>query len=123
MKIAEQLIAKEIEILADQKRRDFSTVEALLADDFHEIGGSGRLYSKPEVMQALPEIQVMDYPCEDFQVLFVGAECAIVVFKATVRRVHRGQAQSTRAYRSSTWVKRDGAWRLVFHQATPLAAP
>ena len=44
--LEEHLIAKEMDIVAAQKRRDFSAVEALLADGFHEIGSGGRLFSK-----------------------------------------------------------------------------
>ena len=42
--LEDKLIAKERNILAAQKRRDFPAVEAALAHGFHEIGGSGQLY-------------------------------------------------------------------------------
>lgn len=118
--LADQLIAKEMAIVAAQKRRDLVAVEAALADGFREIGSSGRMFSKADVLDAIRKFQIVDYWCEDFQCLPVNPKCVILMYIATVTRIHEGQEQSHRAYRSSTWVERDGAWRVIFHQASVL---
>jgi hypothetical protein len=118
--IEEQLIAKEMDIAAAQKRRDFSAVEAVLADGFHEIGSSGRLFSKSEIVEAIQEIQIIDNAFEQFKLLPIDDGCVIVTYVATVKRIHQGQEHRNRAYRSSIWMEREGSWRVVFHQATPL---
>jgi hypothetical protein len=118
--LEEQLIAKEIDIVAAQKRRDFSAVEGLLAEDFHEIGSSGKLFSKSEVLKAIQEVQIIDYSFEHFELLPIDDGYVILTYIASVRRSHRGQEHCNRAYRSSTWMKRNGSWLAVFHQATPL---
>jgi len=118
--LEEQLIAKEIGIIAAQKRRDFSAVEAVLAEGFHEIGSSGRLFSKSEILHAIQEVQIIDYSFEHFKILPIDRSYMILTYVATVKRNHQGQEHCTRAYRSSTWMERDGTWLVVFHQATPL---
>jgi hypothetical protein len=121
--LEEQLIAKEMDIVAAQKRRDFSAVEAVLADGFHEIGSSGRLFSKSEVLDAIQEVQIIDYAFEQFKLLPIDKGWVIVTYLATVKRIHQGKEHWNRAYRSSIWMERDGSWLVVFHQATPLPAP
>jgi hypothetical protein len=118
--LEEHLIAKEMDIVAAQKRRDFSAVEALLADGFHEIGSSGRLFSKSEILDAIQEVQIIDCSFDSFKILPIDKECVIVTYVATAKRSHKGHEHWNRAYRSSIWMEREGSWRVVFHQATPL---
>jgi hypothetical protein len=121
--LEDQFIAKEIDIVAAQKRRDFHAVEAVLADGFHEIGSSGRLFSKPEILDAIQEIQIIDYSFEQFKLLAIDNGYVIVTYIATVKRSYKGQEHWNRAYRSSIWMEREGSWRVIFHQATPLPPP
>ena len=118
--IEEQLIQAEQEIVAAQTRRDFSAVEALLADDFKEIGSSGRFFSKADTLRAIGEVQILDCTFDQFQFLPVNDECVILTYMATARRGQDGKEHVNRAWRSSTWVHRQGQWRVLFHQATPL---
>ncbi|SRR5712691_1164039 len=118
--LEDKLIAKEKSIVAAQKRQDLPAIEAVLAQGFHEIGGSGRLFTKSQVLEALKFVQVIDYQLERFRLFPVDGKCVIVTYMATVRRRHKGQEYSTCTCRSSTWIERNGMWRVIFHQATPL---
>ena len=51
--LADLLISREIELVAAQRRRQFSAVAALPGDHSHEIGSSGRFFSKSQVLEAL----------------------------------------------------------------------
>ncbi len=120
--LEEKLIANERSILAALKRRDLSAVAAALADGFHEIGKSGKSYSKAEILDALKDpAAITDYSLEQFRLLRVSASCMIVTYIATVRRRLQGKEEATRAYRSSTWIEQAGSWRMIFHQGTPIA--
>lgn len=119
----ELLIKLETDILAAQKSGDFSAISNLLADDFQEIGSSGRVYSKAEVLQAIQAGPLLDYAVESFKLLPINDGTVIVTYIATSRRISTGTERVNRAYRSSTWVRRDGSWRMVFHQGTPIPAP
>jgi hypothetical protein len=118
--LEEHLIAKEMDIVAAQKRRDFSAVEALLAEGFHEIGSSGRLLSKSEILDTIQEVQIIDCSFDRFKILPIDKGCVIVTYVATAKLSHKGDEHWNRAYRSSIWIEREGSWRVVFHQATPL---
>jgi hypothetical protein len=115
-----QLIHQETALIAAQQRRDFSAVEALLADDFHEIGSIGRFYTKDEVLEAIRHVQILDYRVDHFRVLLIHPDCVIVTYIATLWRTHHGQESASRSHRSSTWIQQDGVWRAIFHQATTL---
>jgi hypothetical protein len=118
--LEEKIIAKERKILAAQKRRDFEEVGAALAPGFIEIGGSGQLFSKTQVLERLKFVHLLDYSLERFRLVSADATCLVLTYIATVRRRYKGEEYSTRSYRSSTWVERNGSWLVIFHQATPL---
>jgi ribonuclease HI len=120
--VEEHLMALEKDLIAAQKRRDFSTIEALLADGFCEIGSSGRFFSRAEALHALKEVQDIDFVLEGFRFVPVAPGCVILTYLATGKRRIGGREYSTRAFRSSTWVNQQGVWRIVFHQATPFAS-
>jgi hypothetical protein len=118
--LEEKIIAKERKILAAQKRRDFEIVAAALAPGFLEIGGSGQMFTKTQVLDRLKFVHLLDYSLERFRLVSVDATCVVLTYVATVKRRSKGEEYSTRSYRSSTWVERNGEWRVIFHQATPL---
>lgn len=120
--VEEHLISREMAIYAAYKQHDMAAIDALLAEDFHEIGSSGRFYSKPEVLSAMTDIQVIDYTCERFSVLPLDENNAIVTYILAINRIENGQACFNRAFRSSLWRKQTGEWRIAFHQATPLSS-
>src|SRR5215831_2443856 len=118
--LEELLIRHEIALIAAQQCRDFATVDALLADGFHEIGSIGRFYSKDEVLEAIRHVQILGYRADHFRVLPIHPDSVIVTYIATLWRTHHGQESASRSHRSSTWIQQDGAWRAIFHQATAL---
>jgi hypothetical protein len=102
-------------------REDSATVASLLEDDFVEVGKSGRTYDKPAILEELRREtadsnppQIVPSVC-DFTVNLLSPEIALV----TYRSVRNGPAGSEEVLRCSVWQRRDGAWRLRFHQGTP----
>ena len=116
----EFLVKMEQEIIAAQKRGDYSFVEKALADEFQEIDSRGSISSKEETMRAIKEAPLFDYSIENCKVFPVTEDCAIVTYIATSSRSIPGGTRVNRAQRSSVWVKRGGSWQMVFHQGTPL---
>jgi glyoxylase I family protein len=98
-------------------RRDPAAVDGdlidLLTDDFLEFGQSGRVWTRETIAPLLgsspdgsagaaaPEL-------EAFEVTRLGEGVALVTYRAHGTN------------RSSIWVRRDGRWRMRFHQGTPL---
>ena len=106
------------ERLADPAFRiESESVAALLADDFLEIGSSGRSFDKTSIL-----IDLKNEPprsaslLSDFSVRELSPGVALVTYRAT-RRDLAGQ-QIGQSWRSSIWMQLGGRWQLTFHQGT-----
>lgn len=108
----EQVIALERSLLTDEVRADRAAVAALLHPDWQEVGRSGRLWTRDDMLDAIaPGPQV------GLDVVSVGR-----VDRDTVLLVWRAVADGRSTLRSSLWVRpadRAGApWQQRFHQGT-----
>lgn len=118
--VQERLITREKDLFAAEQRRAVAVIDEALAEDFHEIASDGELHTKAEVMPLLNDVKIEDYTLSDFKVLPIGDQCAILTYRAEIKASYRGQYFPPRLYMSSVWVRRQGSWRLTFHQATPV---
>jgi len=108
--VVDELRMLEQQLLDPAMRADTAFLERVLADDFQEIGQSGRRYDKPT---AIGELAV-----------FPGFDGARTILGFEAREIQEGVVLAiytiaeTATQRSSLWRKRGGVWQLVFHQAT-----
>lgn len=108
----------ELELLDPTTRRDADRVRALLHPDFVEIGGSGRRWTRDEIVDVMsfePERPAPE--ADDWDFIPLGADVTLVTYLVTTRD------GSTR--RSSVWDTSSGAPVMRFHQGTvvPSAMP
>jgi GNAT superfamily N-acetyltransferase len=115
---AEALLGLEVALA----RRDEAAIpggyEAVLADGFIEIGASGRVWMRPEMLVALtaePPNDAIDI--ERFEVTPLGDDAVLATYDAVSRAP---DGTHTRSRRCSTWIRRGGRWQLRFHQGTPV---
>jgi hypothetical protein len=92
----------------------------LLADDFVEFGTSGQTYSKSEVLKALGKQPGMEVSLEQFKLVQLAPDAALVTYLAVVSS---GTEESIRSRRSSVWAFREGHWQILFHQGTKIPEP
>lgn len=112
----EVLLQLEQELMQPEIRRDPARVATLLDAEFVEIGASGRLWSRVEILALLAQEPEYEQPqIEDFRLRMLGPEVAQVTYRTTSAR--RGAT-----LRSSLWRRRDNRWQCLFHQGTPAAA-
>jgi hypothetical protein len=104
----------ELALLSPEVRRDPARVRALLADGFVEIGRSGRLWGRDEIVAALAGEQGREHP-ETSEWVF--DEVAPDLVLVTYRIVHAERDSR----HSSLWEVGDAGPRLRFHQGTYLA--
>lgn len=78
-------------------------------DEFIEFGASGRVFTKPEVLTLLSEESILQPQIADMQTVLLASDIALVTYRVLGTR---------ESLRSSLWRKRDGEWRMVFHQGT-----
>jgi uncharacterized protein YhfF/GNAT superfamily N-acetyltransferase len=114
--LAEALLALELALA----RRDEPAIpggyEAVLAPDFSEVGASGRLWTRAEILEALhadppdPSISI-----EAFEVADLGPDLVLATYDT---RVITPDGDERRSRRSSIWLRRDDRWQLRFNQGT-----
>jgi glyoxylase I family protein len=88
----------------------------VLDDEFEEFGASGRRWDRAAVLATLDAAPPADMTIEGFSVTLLAEHVALATFLSIGRAPG---VPARRALRSSLWVRRDGRWRLRFHQGTP----
>ncbi|MDR6671515.1 nuclear transport factor 2 family protein [Xanthomonas sp. 1678] len=115
-----RLFALELELLEPATRASVARVSALLDEAFVEFGASGCCIDKPALLQALPaEAGAVRYRAFDLQACWLAPDLAQLRYRS---ERHEGDGVPVRhALRSSLWRCRDGEWRMLFHQGTPMS--
>lgn len=107
----EAVVELEQELLDPETRSDFGQLAYLLHPEYREIGQSGRLWLRDEVVDALvqdPELSVT------FELLE-----ATPLSRDFIQVLYRTESAEGSTLRSSLWQRTDDRWRLRFHQGTP----
>lgn len=109
-----------LEVLVDNERAltrgDGEVYRRLLADDAVVIV-PGMVLDKPETAAAIDRSDGWDeVDIAEAQLRRPADDVALVTYRFTGQR----GAQTYRALMSSAYAQRDGHWRLVLHQQTPL---
>ncbi|MFC7489166.1 MULTISPECIES: RNase H family protein [unclassified Knoellia] len=107
---AEHVIALERQLLEDDTRSDSAAVAALLHPQWSEIGRSGRLWTRDEI---LDEIAPLAEPVtlDVIACMPVGPDTLLLTWRAV--------RDTETTLRSSLWVRTSGHWQQLFHQGTP----
>jgi hypothetical protein len=93
---------------------------AMMADDYWEVGASGRRYGKQYILDVLDERQARDegpghWTTEDFYCQQIAADNYLLTY--TLRQ----GARVTR--RATLWRRAANAWLIVYHQGTIVEQP
>lgn len=118
--LLDQLRALEAEFHHHNQSCTRERLEQLLHADFHEIGRSGRPYSRQTVLDflasnpALPPVQA-----ESHAVQSLTADCALLTYRTAQPSADGAGVDA--ALRSSLWLRTPQGWQVVFHQGTPAA--
>ena len=114
--IENHLLELELRLMDPEVRRSAEQLTLLLADDFREFGGSGEIYDKRRIIEALQDEPPCSYAMRDFRVMSLSEEIALVTYRTTRTTISTGDI--SHSLRSSIWVLRDGRWQMLFHQGT-----
>ena len=109
------VIERELALLTPEVRGSSEQLEELLDPDFAEIGKSGRLWTRAEMIVALvadtdPEKHAVDY--SDMSGRTIGPGLVLLTYVT--------QVEGQRARRSSLWRQSMKEWRVLHHQGTPI---
>lgn len=114
--IKQQLIELEQLLVQPVTRLSAELLNRYLADDFYEIGASGRCFGKADVLQRLPTETPPVISQQDFDCRVLADGLAQLTYRATIQRAENDAiAYSVR----SSLYRFDGKnWQMIFHQGT-----
>jgi len=108
----------ETSLLNSEIRSSFKQLNNLLADDFKEFGSSGLVYTKQNILKRLPlNTDKVVYTVSDFKIKSLSENIVMSNFKVDRIINNMGKVPSLR---TSLWRKEGDAWRIFFHQGTPI---
>ncbi|RUS57179.1 hypothetical protein QI30_06220 [Kurthia sp. 3B1D] len=105
------ILALELALLKPEVRRSSKALRLFLADDFFEIGSSGKVLYQQEQIEEI----VLGDVCmtiDNFHIKLLSED----IILATYRVYNAVNAQHS--LRSSIWKRVDGQWKMHFHQGT-----
>ncbi|MGA2529441.1 MAG: nuclear transport factor 2 family protein [Acidimicrobiales bacterium] len=108
------VIELELALLSPQVRRSREMLESLLEPDFFEVGASGKLWTRSEMLGALTAEEPDDYSIEVSEIEASPVGEGLVLVSYVSSRAGR------RARRSSLWRESGSSWQIIFHQGTLL---
>ena len=120
----EEILALELRLQDPAVRGDAAAVAALLMPDFFEIGSSGTLEDRHDVVRRLGEeagAGAFTPPVVTDARLRPLAPGLVALTYTTTRRTPDGGIR--RVLRTSVWSLQPSGWRMAFHQGTVAPAP
>jgi hypothetical protein len=120
--LLQELQTLEVELHHPGVRCNRVRLEQLLHSEFHEVGRSGRAYTRETVIGFLaaqePQAAVVS---DEFAVAELGPELALLTYRSA--HVETDKRLVNHTFRASVWVKSTAGWQLRYHQGTPAAQP
>ena len=86
----------------------------VFAADFFEIGRSGRIYTRDEMLNATGDTIAAELPLQNFKLRYLAPEIIQATYNSQVE--YNGEVEHGR--RSSIWSLEEDQWVLRFHQGT-----
>ncbi|MCA0172004.1 DUF4440 domain-containing protein [Bacillus sp. RAR_GA_16] len=108
--IKKQLLHFEEELLSPQVRKNSSSLNVLLEDDFFEFGSSGTIWRKKDVVEG--GLSISEMTLSGFEIHPLAEDVILATY-----RVHN-KTKNQHTLRSSIWRKNEDQWQLFFHQGT-----
>ena len=108
--LKEQLKQLEESHINFEVRKSKEKLADILADEFFEIGSSGKMFDKEECMKAgvvLTEMSIHNYEIHPLE-----SNVVLATYFLT------DQTRNRNTFRSSIWKLIDERWQLYFHQGT-----
>src|SRR5689334_11741762 len=115
--LLDQLRALEERLTQPEVRRSPELLRQLLAEDFREFGGSGRVFDRRQIIEALQGQEPVQISLDGFQAQELAPEVVLLTYRGQYQRPN--STEVARSLRSSIWRLERGQWVMVFHQGTP----
>lgn len=106
------------EYQAAVKQNDAATMARILADDFVLVTGSGKTYTKADMLEDARRGDVYQQNDEESQTVRVWGNTAVVTAKVWEKFTSNGKSYDHKFWFSDTYVRTPAGWRYVFGQSS-----
>ena len=122
---AQTVSALETRYQAAVKNNDAATMDRILADDFVVVLGSGKIYTKADLLKfARTRRIVYEHQEDSDQSVRVWGDTAVVTARLWAKGLDQGKAFDFHVWFSDTYVRTPSGWRYVHGQVSlPLPSP
>ena len=121
------IAALDTQYQAAVKTNDAATMDRILADDFILVTGSGKTYTKADLLkEARSGLVVYEHQEDTEQTVRIWGDTAVVTAKLWEKGTDNGKPLDKTVWFSDTYVRTPSGWRYVFGQSSlpsPKAAP
>ncbi len=119
--IEAQIRQLEIKLLHTDMKGNPSVLNALLAEDFEEIGSTGRIGSRQAVIDWLLNKSIHDrWSMIHFRVKVLSDDLVLAIYQA--QKIGGSDSVGKGSIRSSIWKRTGSGWKMVFHQGSKLSS-
>ncbi|MGC2765919.1 MAG: nuclear transport factor 2 family protein [Candidatus Acidiferrum sp.] len=120
---AKTVAALDTEYQAAVKNNNLDVMNRILADDFILVTGSGKVFTKKDLLEEARSGQyVWEHQEDTSQTVRMWGDTAVVTAKLWAKGTKDGKPFDHTLWFSDTYVRRPSGWRYVFGQAS-LALP
>lgn len=116
--LAQQLIGYEKALPEAQKKKDVNFYKQALTDDFIGVGTDAKTFSRADVLENLPAVELVEYRPYNIDVVQLNDGAAVVTYDVIIRMARYDEEIPRYQHISSIWVKQGEQWKLRFQQAT-----
>jgi ketosteroid isomerase-like protein len=116
---AKVIAALDIQYQAAVEKNDAATMDRLLADDFALVTGSGRVYTKADLLaEARSGRFVYARQDDSEQQVRIWGDTAVITAKLWAKGTEDGKPFEYKVWFSDTYVRTADGWRYVFAQSS-----
>ena len=116
--LAQQLIEYEKALPEAQRKKDVNFYKQALTDDFMGVGTDAKTFSRADVLENLPAVELVEYRPYNIDVVQLNDGAAVVTYDVIIRMARYDEEIPRYQHISSIWVKQGDQWKLRFQQAT-----
>ena len=117
--IRDRIKQLEEKLLHADVRQNPEILNELLSKDFEEIGSSGKISSREQVIHWLvTKEKNIQWSLNDFRVRVLAADLVLATYRANKKAILT--TNSNGSMRSSIWQLTGENWKMIFHQGTSI---
>ncbi len=109
----------EHKLATAEKQQDKAFFQRTLDDQLVYVAYDGLVFDKSKLLSSMKYVDVKNYSMENLKVRSLGANAALVTYDLRINAHIAGRELPEKQYAASVWVRDNGQWKLMFHQATP----